>query len=82
MTLRLEDSASTLAGEVQEPRKVFPQALFLAMVLVIASYVLPLLVGVGALALAPLILGVVEVGAENGVVEMEVFFLFGNRGGL
>ena len=45
-----EDSASTLAGEVLEPRKVFPQALFLAMVLVIASYVLPLLVGVGALA--------------------------------
>lgn len=41
------DSASTLAGEVLEPRRVFPQALFLAMVLVIASYVLPLLVGVG-----------------------------------
>ncbi|CAL1172927.1 unnamed protein product [Cladocopium goreaui] len=43
----LTDSASTLAGEVLEPRRVFPQALFLAMVLVIASYVLPLLVGIG-----------------------------------
>ncbi|CAJ1426692.1 unnamed protein product [Effrenium voratum] len=41
------DSASTLAGEVQEPRRVFPKALSCAMVLVIASYVLPLFVGVG-----------------------------------
>ena len=41
------DSACTLAGEVLEPRKVFPSALFLAMVLVISSYFFPLFVGVG-----------------------------------
>ena len=41
------DSACTLAGEVHEPRRVFPRALFVAMVLVIASYFLPLFVGVG-----------------------------------
>mmetsp|Transcript_71962 Transcript_71962/g.168486 ORF Transcript_71962/g.168486 Transcript_71962/m.168486 type:complete len:492 (+) Transcript_71962:133-1608(+) len=41
------DSASTLAGEVRDPRRVFPQALCLAMMFVIASYVFPLFVGVG-----------------------------------
>ncbi|CAE7235682.1 PUT1 [Symbiodinium natans] len=41
------DSASTLAGEVRDPRRVFPQALFIAMMIVISSYVFPLFVGVG-----------------------------------
>lgn len=41
------DTASTLAGEVSNPRKTFPRALFLAVILVILSYFLPLLVGVG-----------------------------------
>ena len=65
------DSASTLAGEVRDPRRVFPQArrsdgpmhehvtndacawaleaLFIAMMIVISSYVFPLFVGVGHL---------------------------------
>lgn len=41
------DTASTLAGEVSEPKKTFPRALTLAVVLVILSYFFPLLVGVG-----------------------------------
>jgi len=41
------DTASTLAGEVQNPRKIFPLALLLSMLLVWLSYFMPLLVGVG-----------------------------------
>jgi amino acid transporter len=42
------DSASTLAGEVDNPQKTFPHALMWAVLLVIVSYVVPLLAGTGA----------------------------------
>lgn len=41
------DSVSTLAGEVQDPARTFPRALGGAVVLVVCSYLLPLLVGLG-----------------------------------
>lgn len=41
------DSISTLAGEVSNPAKTFPKALAGAVVLVVATYLLPLLVGLG-----------------------------------
>ncbi|KAJ0011323.1 hypothetical protein Pint_33109 [Pistacia integerrima] len=43
------DKASTLAGEVENPSKTFPKALLGAVVLVISSYLIPLLAGTGAL---------------------------------
>ncbi|KAK4800673.1 hypothetical protein SAY86_021160 [Trapa natans] len=42
------DKASTLAGEVENPSKTFPKALFGAVVLVVGSYLVPLLAGTGA----------------------------------
>jgi amino acid transporter len=41
------DSVSTLAGEVENPKKTLPKALGIAVVLVVLSYLIPLLVGVG-----------------------------------
>jgi amino acid transporter len=41
------DSVSTLAGEVAHPAKVFPKALFSAVFLVVAMYLLPLLACLG-----------------------------------
>ncbi len=41
------DTVSTLAGEVRRPSKTFPRALMYAVVLVVLSYLLPLLVGIG-----------------------------------
>lgn len=41
------DSVSTLAGEVPNPAKTFPKALFGAVVLVTTTYALPLIVGLG-----------------------------------
>ena len=41
------DTVSTLAGEVQDPSRTFPRALGVAVVLVVVSYLLPLLVGLG-----------------------------------
>ncbi|XP_002527494.2 probable polyamine transporter At3g19553 [Ricinus communis] len=43
------DKASTLAGEVENPSKTFPKALFGAVILVVSSYLVPLLAGTGAL---------------------------------
>ncbi|CAN6338722.1 unnamed protein product [Urochloa humidicola] len=43
------DKASTLAGEVEEPRRTFPKAVFGAVGLVVAAYLVPLLAGTGAL---------------------------------
>ncbi|KAF9620820.1 hypothetical protein IFM89_014757 [Coptis chinensis] len=43
------DKASTLAGEVQNPSRIFPKALLGAVVLVVLSYLIPLLAGTGAL---------------------------------
>ncbi|EFN50801.1 hypothetical protein CHLNCDRAFT_37683 [Chlorella variabilis] len=44
------DSVSCLAGEVKDPSRTFPRALAGAVVLVVASYLLPLLVGLGVTA--------------------------------
>ena len=41
------DSVSTLAGEVSQPRKTFPRALFIGVGLVVFMYLGPLLVGLG-----------------------------------
>ena len=41
------DSVSTLAGEVQDPSRTFPRALGAAILLVVVSYLVPLLVGLG-----------------------------------
>ncbi|GBG79992.1 hypothetical protein CBR_g30253 [Chara braunii] len=43
------DSASTLAGEVEKPKKIFPKALFLAVILVVVTYVVPLMAGTGSI---------------------------------
>ncbi|KAJ4804436.1 Amino acid permease family protein [Rhynchospora pubera] len=43
------DKASTLAGEVDNPSRTFPKAIFGAVVLVVLSYAIPLLAGTGAL---------------------------------
>lgn len=45
------DSISTLAGEVDNPKKTLPKSLFYAVILVVVSYFFPLLVGTGALPL-------------------------------
>ncbi|CAA0820519.1 Probable polyamine transporter [Striga hermonthica] len=45
------DNASTLAGEVENPARAFPRALFGAVVLVVCSYLVPLLAGTGAVPL-------------------------------
>lgn len=46
--LNFWDSASTLAGEVEEPERAFPKAILGAGVMVGLSYFLPLLAGTGA----------------------------------
>ncbi|XP_042494768.1 probable polyamine transporter At3g19553 isoform X2 [Macadamia integrifolia] len=43
------DKASTLAGEIENPSRTFPKALLGAVVLVVSSYLIPLLAGTGAL---------------------------------
>lgn len=45
------DSISNLAGEVDNPSKTLPRALFFAVILVVVSYLFPLLVGTGAVPL-------------------------------
>ncbi|WVZ10881.1 hypothetical protein V8G54_015411 [Vigna mungo] len=47
------DKASTLAGEVENPSKTFPKALIGGLVLVVSSYLIPLLAGTGALESSP-----------------------------
>lgn len=42
-TLNFWDNASTLAGEVQQPQKTFPRALFCAGILTCLGYLIPLL---------------------------------------
>ncbi|KAJ8768882.1 hypothetical protein K2173_023877 [Erythroxylum novogranatense] len=42
------DKASTLAGEVENPNKTFPKAIFGAVVLVVSSYLIAILAGTGA----------------------------------
>lgn len=45
------DSVSTMAGEVEDPGKTIPKALFFALPLVVSVYVFPLLFGTGAVPL-------------------------------
>nr|GLL44360.1 probable polyamine transporter At1g31830 [Ipomoea trifida] len=45
------DSISTLAGEVENPKKTLPRALFFAMILVVLGYFFPVLTGTGAVPL-------------------------------
>ncbi|XP_008800055.3 polyamine transporter RMV1-like isoform X2 [Phoenix dactylifera] len=45
------DSISTMAGEVDNPSKSLPKALFYAAILIIFSYLYPLLIGTGAIPL-------------------------------
>ncbi|KAH0456986.1 hypothetical protein IEQ34_014893 [Dendrobium chrysotoxum] len=45
------DSISTLAGEVHNPGKTLPKALFFAVILVITAYLYPLLAGTGGIPL-------------------------------
>ncbi|XP_073220474.1 probable polyamine transporter At1g31830 isoform X2 [Cicer arietinum] len=42
------DSISTLAGEVDNPKKTLPKGLFYALILVVFGYFFPLLIGTGA----------------------------------
>ncbi|KAK1261335.1 putative polyamine transporter [Acorus gramineus] len=42
------DSISTLTGEVDNPKKTLPKALFYALILVVLGYFFPLLIGTGA----------------------------------
>ncbi|KAJ4976349.1 hypothetical protein NE237_001455 [Protea cynaroides] len=45
------DSISTLTGEMQNPKKTLPMALFYAFILVVLGYFFPLLIGTGAIPL-------------------------------
>ncbi|KAG5247967.1 hypothetical protein OIU76_030195 [Salix suchowensis] len=45
------DSISTLTGEVENPNKTLPKALFYALILVVSAYFFPLLIGTGAVPL-------------------------------
>lgn len=45
------DSISTLAGEVDNPRKTLPKALFFALILVVTGCLCPLIIGTGAVPL-------------------------------
>ncbi|KAL9246991.1 hypothetical protein vseg_020466 [Gypsophila vaccaria] len=45
------DSISTLAGEVENPKKTLPKALFYALIFVVCAYFFPLLAGTGAVPL-------------------------------
>ncbi|XP_026656515.2 probable polyamine transporter At1g31830 [Phoenix dactylifera] len=45
------DSISTLAGEVDNPRRTLPKALLYALILVVVGYLYPLLTGTGAIPL-------------------------------
>ncbi|KAL6648074.1 hypothetical protein ACP70R_012298 [Stipagrostis hirtigluma subsp. patula] len=47
------DSASTMAGEVERPERTFPRALAVAVLIIAASYLLPLMAATGATAAPP-----------------------------
>ncbi|XP_059665054.1 probable polyamine transporter At3g13620 [Cornus florida] len=49
--LNFWDNASTLAGEVDQPQKTFPKALFSAGILTCLAYLIPLLAATGAIPL-------------------------------
>ena len=41
------DSISTIAGEVSNPRKIIPKAMFMALLVIMSAYVVPLGIGIG-----------------------------------
>ncbi|GAB4838575.1 hypothetical protein Ancab_028120 [Ancistrocladus abbreviatus] len=43
------DSISTLSGEVEDPGRTLPRALFYALILVVSGYFFPILIGTGAI---------------------------------
>ncbi|XP_058224804.1 probable polyamine transporter At1g31830 isoform X1 [Rhododendron vialii] len=45
------DSISTLTGEMDNPKKTLPKALFYALIVVVSGYFFPLLIGTGAIPL-------------------------------
>lgn len=49
--LNFWDNASTLAGEVEQPQKTYPKALFFACILTCLGYIMPLLAATGAIPL-------------------------------
>ena len=42
------DVGASFAGEVRDPEKVFPRAMFMSIVMVVLSYIIPLLAALGA----------------------------------
>ncbi|KAI8526379.1 hypothetical protein RHMOL_Rhmol13G0303000 [Rhododendron molle] len=46
--LNFWDNVSTLAGEVKNPRKIFPKALFIAVIFTCLAYIIPLMAVTGA----------------------------------
>jgi amino acid transporter len=42
------DVGASFAGEVQDPERVFPKAMFLAVLFVVLGYIIPLLISIGA----------------------------------
>ncbi|XP_050207095.1 probable polyamine transporter At3g13620 [Mercurialis annua] len=50
--LNFWDNVSTLAGEVEKPRKIFPIALFTAVIFTCLSYFIPLLAVIGAVSVS------------------------------
>ncbi|XP_050220452.1 probable polyamine transporter At3g13620 [Mercurialis annua] len=46
--LNFWDNVSTLAGEVEKPQKIFPRALFAAVIFTCVSYLIPLVAVIGA----------------------------------
>ncbi|KAG5517719.1 hypothetical protein RHGRI_038188 [Rhododendron griersonianum] len=46
--LNFWDNVSTLAGEVKNPQKIFPKALFIAVIFTCLAYIIPLMAVIGA----------------------------------
>lgn len=47
--LNFWDNVSTLAGEVENPQKIFPKALFIAVIFTCLAYIIPLMAATGAI---------------------------------
>nr|KJB23348.1 hypothetical protein B456_004G094200 [Gossypium raimondii] len=73
--LNFWDNASTLAGEVEQPQKTFPKALFSAGLLTCLAYLVPLLAATGATPLNQASLGkwlkvFLEIGAVLSIIGL------------
>jgi amino acid transporter len=66
------DSMSTLAGEIEEPRRVIPRGLMIAMPIVVASYLLPTLAGLAGV-------GRWEEWSTNGFTFVEIAQALGGQ---